>query len=86
MGDKQLEDKGVAALGARRKMLKTFELVRKKYGIRMDGEDRPGSGVPDGNNDKAADVDDAGDSNEAQEVDRELGGAATAASAPVAKD
>lgn len=28
-----LEAKGVAALGARRKMLKTFELVRKKMGI-----------------------------------------------------
>jgi hypothetical protein len=28
-----LENKGVAALGARRKMLKTFEIVRKKMGI-----------------------------------------------------
>jgi hypothetical protein len=28
-----LEAKGVAALGARRKMLKTFELVRKKMGM-----------------------------------------------------
>lgn len=33
MDDKALEDKGVAALGARRKMLKTFELVREKYNI-----------------------------------------------------
>jgi hypothetical protein len=28
-----LESKGVAALGARRKMLKTFEIVRKKMGL-----------------------------------------------------
>lgn len=33
MDEGQLEAKGVAALGARRKMLKTFELVRKKMGI-----------------------------------------------------
>ena len=33
MDDAQLEAQGVAALGARRKMLKTFELVRKKMGI-----------------------------------------------------
>lgn len=33
MSDKDLEDKGVAALGARRKMLKTFEVVREKHGI-----------------------------------------------------
>ncbi|KAL0960907.1 hypothetical protein HGRIS_005916 [Hohenbuehelia grisea] len=33
MDEAQLEAKGVAALGARRKMLKTFELVRKKMGI-----------------------------------------------------
>lgn len=46
MDDLKLQDMGVAALGARRKMLKTFELVRKKYGIKMDGEDEPGSGVP----------------------------------------
>ncbi len=71
MDDKQLEDKGVAALGARRKMLKTFELVRKKYGIKMDGEDEPGSGIPGSHND-----DDAGEGNDAQEVDRELGGSA----------
>lgn len=31
----QLEAKGVSALGARRKMLKTFEVVRKKMGIEM---------------------------------------------------
>lgn len=46
MDDAKLQDMGVAALGARRKMLKTFELVRKKYGIKMEGEDSPGSGVP----------------------------------------
>ena len=33
MDEAQLEAKGVAALGARRKMLKTFEVVRKKMGI-----------------------------------------------------
>ena len=75
MDDKALEDKGVAALGARRKMLKTFELVRKKYGIKMDGEDEPGSGIPGSHNDK--DGEEAGESHDAQEVDRELGGAAT---------
>lgn len=38
MDEKALEDKGVAALGARRKMLKTFEAVRNKMGITMPGE------------------------------------------------
>ncbi|KAI0754597.1 hypothetical protein C8Q80DRAFT_1095741 [Daedaleopsis nitida] len=33
MDEAQLEAKGVAALGARRKMLKTFEVVRQKMGI-----------------------------------------------------
>ncbi|PIL35185.1 hypothetical protein GSI_02975 [Ganoderma sinense ZZ0214-1] len=33
MDEAQLEAKGVAALGARRKMLKTFEVVRKKMGM-----------------------------------------------------
>ena len=33
LDEAQLEEKGVAALGARRKMLKTFEIVRKKMGI-----------------------------------------------------
>ncbi|KAK7023055.1 hypothetical protein R3P38DRAFT_2957298 [Favolaschia claudopus] len=33
MDEAALEAKGVAALGARRKMLKTFEIVRKKLGI-----------------------------------------------------
>jgi hypothetical protein len=32
--DSDLEAKGVAALGARRKLLKTFKLVREKYGIK----------------------------------------------------
>lgn len=39
MDEAALEAKGVAALGARRKMLKTFEVVRKKMGI----EGPPGS-------------------------------------------
>jgi hypothetical protein len=38
MDEKALEDKGVAALGARRKMLKTFEAVRNKMGVSMPGE------------------------------------------------
>ena len=38
MDEKALEDKGVAALGARRKMLKTFEAVRNKMGVNMPGE------------------------------------------------
>jgi len=33
LDEAQLEGKGVAALGARRKMLKTFEVVRKKMGM-----------------------------------------------------
>ncbi|GAA5851780.1 hypothetical protein JCM9279_004404 [Rhodotorula babjevae] len=33
MGDKDLEDKGVGALGARRKLLKVFETVRAKTGL-----------------------------------------------------
>lgn len=33
MDEAALEKQGVAALGARRKMLKTFEIVRKKMGI-----------------------------------------------------
>jgi len=33
LDEAQLEAKGVAALGARRKMLKTFEVVRKKMNI-----------------------------------------------------
>lgn len=37
LDDAGLEAKGVAALGARRKMLKTFEVVRKKMGIETDG-------------------------------------------------
>ena len=42
MDEAALEAKGVSALGARRKMLKTFEVVRKKMG--MDGG--PPSSVP----------------------------------------
>lgn len=39
MDEDALEAKGVAALGARRKMLKTFEVVRAKMNIQMPGED-----------------------------------------------
>ncbi|PCH40443.1 hypothetical protein WOLCODRAFT_136879 [Wolfiporia cocos MD-104 SS10] len=41
MDEAALEAKGVAALGARRKMLKTFEIVRKKMGI-----EEPASAAP----------------------------------------
>lgn len=37
MDEAALEAKGVAALGARRKMLKTFEVVRKKMGVDASG-------------------------------------------------
>ncbi|KAI0373802.1 hypothetical protein BV20DRAFT_962391 [Pilatotrama ljubarskyi] len=39
MDEAALEAKGVAALGARRKMLKTFEVVRKKMGIDSPADD-----------------------------------------------
>jgi hypothetical protein len=35
LDEAQLEAKGVAALGARRKMLKTFEIVRKKMNVEL---------------------------------------------------
>ena len=35
LDEAQLEEKGVATLGARRKMLKTFKIVRKKMGIKF---------------------------------------------------
>jgi hypothetical protein len=44
LDDAGLEAKGVAALGARRKMMKTFEAVRKKLGI----ETPPGYNHGDG--------------------------------------
>lgn len=45
MDEAALEAKGVAALGARRKMLKTFEAVRNKMGIDMpEGADNAGAG------------------------------------------
>lgn len=42
LDESQLEANGVAALGARRKMLKTFEVVRKKMGMEPGG----GAGSP----------------------------------------
>jgi hypothetical protein len=41
-----LEAKGVSALGARRKMLKTFEVVRKKMGIEGGPPSAPPSATP----------------------------------------
>ncbi|BGP24636.1 Flap-structured DNA-binding and RNA-binding protein [Rhodotorula toruloides] len=38
LGDKDLEDKGVSALGARRKLLKVFETVRGKTGMALPGD------------------------------------------------
>lgn len=43
MDEAALEAKGVAALGARRKMLKTFEAVRAKMNITMPGEENIGA-------------------------------------------
>ncbi|EJC98423.1 uncharacterized protein FOMMEDRAFT_171056 [Fomitiporia mediterranea MF3/22] len=61
MNEADLEAKGVAALGARRKMLKTFETVRSKMGIKMPGESGSGEnmeGNKDGNlNEGAGTVD-----------------------------
>ncbi|EEB87778.1 hypothetical protein MPER_14731 [Moniliophthora perniciosa FA553] len=42
LNEDELESKGVAALGARRKMVKTFELVRKRMGM---GEFANGQGA-----------------------------------------
>jgi len=52
MDEAALEARGVAALGARRKMLKTFELVRAKLGIE-EPAGAASSGSP-GNNGSAA--------------------------------
>ncbi|KXN82827.1 Protein VTS1 [Leucoagaricus sp. SymC.cos] len=43
LDEQQLENIGVAALGARRKMLKTFEIVRRKMG--MEGGQSAGTGT-----------------------------------------
>lgn len=48
MDDRALEEKGVAALGARRKMLKTFEAVRQKYGIDPPVNPQPASTASEG--------------------------------------
>ncbi|EKM79172.1 hypothetical protein AGABI1DRAFT_113773 [Agaricus bisporus var. burnettii JB137-S8] len=46
MDEGELEGKGVAALGARRKMLKTFEVVRRKMGMEgVSGETGNANGV-----------------------------------------
>ncbi|KAH0832132.1 hypothetical protein J3R83DRAFT_13041 [Lanmaoa asiatica] len=47
LDDVGLEGKGVAALGARRKMLKTFEVVRKKMGIETPPGYNSGEGMKD---------------------------------------
>lgn len=58
--DSDLEAKGVAALGARRKLLKTFKLVREKYGIKgaddaeVAGDGAAGLSSEDGEEKKAA--------------------------------
>ncbi|KAF8843269.1 hypothetical protein BDN67DRAFT_897622 [Paxillus ammoniavirescens] len=48
LDDAGLEAKGVAALGARRKMMKTFEAVRKKLGIETPPGYNHGDGLNDG--------------------------------------
>ncbi|PWN30045.1 hypothetical protein BDZ90DRAFT_229078 [Jaminaea rosea] len=46
MTDSDLEAKGVAALGARRKLLKTFKAVREKHGLMgRDDEEKAGDGL-----------------------------------------
>lgn len=46
MTDSDLEAHGVAALGARRKLLKTFRAVREKHGIKgADDAEKPGDGA-----------------------------------------
>ncbi|BGP16146.1 hypothetical protein JCM10213_006080 [Rhodosporidiobolus nylandii] len=47
MGDKDLEHKGVSALGARRKLLKVFEVVRQKTGIAAPADPSPSSSADD---------------------------------------
>lgn len=42
LDDVGLENKGVSALGARRKLLKVFETVREKMGISLPGEEGRG--------------------------------------------
>ncbi|KAH9462799.1 hypothetical protein Pst134EB_006674 [Puccinia striiformis f. sp. tritici] len=49
MNDTDLENRGVAAVGARRKMLRTFETVRIKTGMTLPGD---GTGERDLNGDR----------------------------------
>ncbi|MBW0523449.1 hypothetical protein O181_063164 [Austropuccinia psidii MF-1] len=53
MSDSDLEGRGVAAVGARRKMLRTFETVRIKKGMALpgDGEQKKSSAAPSINTD-----------------------------------
>jgi len=53
MTDSDLENRGVAAVGARRKMLRTFETVRIKTGMALPGD---GDGVRDANGDRVESV------------------------------
>ncbi|PRQ69848.1 hypothetical protein AAT19DRAFT_11869 [Rhodotorula toruloides] len=53
LGDKDLEDKGVSALGARRKLLKVFETVRGKTGMALPGDGAEASSPIDSAKDEA---------------------------------
>ena len=53
MDDHDLEQMGVAALGARRKMLKTFEAVRQKYGIQLPPEKQAAASASESASDSA---------------------------------
>ncbi|PWN49410.1 hypothetical protein IE53DRAFT_388366 [Violaceomyces palustris] len=64
MDEKALEAKGVAALGARRKMLKTFEAVREKYGIKM-----PGGGSEGGEKEEEKGKENGGEEEKAKAAD-----------------
>ncbi|KAJ7502841.1 hypothetical protein B0H11DRAFT_1986589 [Mycena galericulata] len=46
LDDSQLEAKGIAALGARRRLLKTFENVKKKMGMETPDTPAPSSALP----------------------------------------
>lgn len=72
MTDGDLEAKGVAALGARRKLLKTFRAVREKHGIKgKDDVEKPGDGAgaaPGSANAPSAGGEGAQDTSQAQDA------------------
>ncbi|KAA1079080.1 hypothetical protein PGT21_031007 [Puccinia graminis f. sp. tritici] len=65
MSDSDLENRGVAAVGARRKMLRTFETVRLKTGMALPGD---GDGARDANGDRIESA--AGNVDKVEDEDR----------------